>query len=146
MAILEEMIHSLSYSKPCCFFFNLYTGFCTTVSYGCFPLFCLGLFVQIGLLANVMHHFCRTERAAHDQAVGPWREESAQPETALSLSELMCSICGLTKLGPVVRKPINAISQINSLRRSLFLYSQMLFNADIRQKFTLEEVNLEKQK
>ena len=29
---------------------------------------------------------------------------------------------------------------------SFFLYSQMLFNADIRQNFTLEEVNLEKEK
>ena len=29
---------------------------------------------------------------------------------------------------------------------SLFLYSQMLFNADIRQNLTLEEVNFEKQK
>lgn len=100
MAILKEMIHSLLYSKPCCCFFLIcILVFVTTLSYGCFPLFCLGLFVRIGLLANVMHHFCRTERAAHDQAVCPWREESAQPETALSLSELMCSICGLTKLG-----------------------------------------------
>ena len=29
---------------------------------------------------------------------------------------------------------------------SLFLYSQMLFKADIQINFTLEEVNLEKQK
>ena len=29
---------------------------------------------------------------------------------------------------------------------SLFLYSQMLSNADIRQNLTLEEVNFEKQK
>ena len=29
---------------------------------------------------------------------------------------------------------------------SLFLYSQMLFNADIQQNVSLEEVNLEKQK
>ena len=32
------------------------------------------------------------------------------------------------------------------LAKSLFLYSQELFNADIRQNLTLEEVNLEKQK
>ena len=30
--------------------------------------------------------------------------------------------------------------------RSLFLYSQMLFNADTRQSLTSEEVNLERQK
>ena len=48
-------------------------------------------------------------------------------------------------LGPVVQKLINE-SLINSLRWSLFLYSQMPFNADIQQKFTIEEVNLEKQK
>ena len=33
-----------------------------------------------------------------------------------------------------------------TLQRSLILYSQMLLDADIRQNFILEEVNLEKQK
>ena len=46
-------------------------------------------------------------------------------------------------LGPVVQKPINANPslKINQLR-SLFLHSQSLFNADILQNFTLEEVKL----
>ena len=33
-----------------------------------------------------------------------------------------------------------------TLQRSLILYSQMLLDADIRENFILEEVNLEKQK
>ena len=54
--------------------------------------------------------------------------------------------CGLSlHLGPVVRKPINANPRLKIKRLSLFLYSQMLFNADIRQNFSLEEVNLESQ-
>jgi len=36
--------------------------------------------------------------------------------------------------------------KIKNLPRSLFLLSQRLFNADIWQNFTLEEVNLRKQK
>ena len=35
--------------------------------------------------------------------------------------------------------------QIKNFPRSLFLYSQMLFNTDIRQNFTIEKVSLEKQ-
>ena len=49
--------------------------------------------------------------------------------------------------GPLVQKLININPrQFNSLWRSLIPYSQMLFKADIRQNFILEEVNLEKQK
>ena len=47
--------------------------------------------------------------------------------------------------GPVVQKLINANSILN-IYQGVFLYSQMLFNADIWQNFTLEEAILEKQK
>ena len=46
-------------------------------------------------------------------------------------------------LSPVVQKPINATPR---LKINQGVYSKMPFNADIRQNFTLEEVNLEKQK
>ena len=50
-------------------------------------------------------------------------------------------------LGPVVQKQINANPRLKINHKVYFsTYSQMLFNADIRQNFTLEEVNLEKQK
>ena len=52
---------------------------------------------------------------------------------------LYLNTIGFKVQGPVVQKPIKA-------NPSLFLYSQMLFNADIRENFTVEEVNLEKQK
>ena len=47
--------------------------------------------------------------------------------------------------GPVVQKPINTNPRLK-INQGLFLYSQMLFSTDIRPNFTLEEVNLEKQK
>ena len=48
--------------------------------------------------------------------------------------------------GPVFQKTINANPRLRKKPRNLFLYFQVLFNADFRQNFTLEEVNLEKQK
>mgnify|MGYP007058635530 CR=1 FL=1 len=38
--------------------------------------------------------------------------------------------------GPVVQEPINANPRLKILLRSLFLYSQLLFNAGIRQNVT----------
>ena len=45
--------------------------------------------------------------------------------------------------GPVVQKPINANLRLKINQGVLFLYSQLLFNGDTGQNFTLEEVNLE---
>ena len=47
--------------------------------------------------------------------------------------------------GPVVPKSINANPRLKINQGVLFLHSQMLFNADIWQNFTLEEFNLEKE-
>ena len=56
-------------------------------------------------------------------------------------------MCKMAHLGPVVQKQINANPRLKINQEVYFsTYSQMLFNADIRQNFTLEEVNLEKQK
>ena len=48
--------------------------------------------------------------------------------------------------GPVVQKPIKANPRLKINREVYFSTSKMLFTTDIRQNFTLEEVNLEKQK
>ena len=48
--------------------------------------------------------------------------------------------------GPVCQKPINANPRLKISQGVYFLHSQMLFSADIRHNFTLEEVILEKQK
>ena len=47
-------------------------------------------------------------------------------------------------LGPVVQNPVNANPRLK-INQGVY-FSQMLINADIRQNFTSEEVNLEKQK
>ena len=50
-------------------------------------------------------------------------------------------------LGLVVQKPIYANPRLKINQGVYFsIISQMLFNIDIQQDFTLEEVNLEKQK
>ena len=44
--------------------------------------------------------------------------------------------------GPVVRKPIDTNPRLTILPRSLFLFSQLLFNAVIRQNVTLKRAIL----
>ena len=48
----------------------------------------------------------------------------------------------LGTFGPVVQKLINANPRLKILPRRLFLYSQLLFNADIRQNLTSKKAIL----
>ena len=72
-----------------------------------------------------------------------------KPGVVCPLAELVRgmvqSLCCMsqTALGPVVQKPINANLRLKINQGVLFLYSQLLFNGDTGQNFTLEEVNLE---